>query len=1005
MKRRNRFTAFVLACMLIFMACGSGVSAAQAEDLETAGIGVSEAAGAGGEEDGGWQEPLVNYLVVSEPVIETPGEQAVMVGIGDGSASIDSARLFYSNQETGAVYEEAAAEILDDFVLFQMKYEDEDWSGEYSLDRISYTAGGETYEVSCRQMGIEASFGINRTVESEPDDVLLTDEELERLKDETELTVVSLDENGNTALGESLEQALEDAGCETVQEGMRAIQKGAAEPTGMSSVIVVLDPGHGGSDPGAQANGVVEKTVNLKIAKYCKAELEEYAGVKVYMTRNSDKYLSLAQRAQVAIDKRANVFVSLHNNSNKSSAPNGANVYYPNSNYNASCGTTGRELASVIESKLTDLGLASGGIHIRNSENNTLYPDKSLADYYGVIKRCKEYGIPGLIVEHAFVSNASDAANYLSTDAQLQRLGIADATGIAEYYGLKKGLGFNSIQSASSTTMDLEWTPVVGVTGYCIYRSTSSGSGFERVAQISPSTVTSWKDTGLEPNQVYYYKIRTYTETKSGVKYGNYSAVASGATMSCPVISSVKSLNSKELEISWATVNNASNYEIYRATKKAGVYKKIATVAGINRLSYIDTKVKAGKRYYYKIRSVGQIDNTTVYSDFGVPAAARTATVPAKPSVKSQATNTLRVSWTADPNVSGYVIKRATSAGGKYKKVGKAKGGTTAYFDDDTVKEKKTYYYMVQSYNHNNDVKGYSGYGSPVSGQTIGKTSITKIESVSSTKQKISWKKASGVDGYVLYQSASKDGKYKKVKTITSAKTTSCKVSGLKAGTRYYYKIRTKKKQNKKTGYGSYSTARNAWTGQKAAISAVQGVSGAKIRVFWNPIGGAKQYNVYRSDSESGSYSKIATVQNTEVSYTDQNLNMAKQYFYKVEAIINGYKSTSSGGMSKAAGGYPARSTAILSVTENAGGALELRWTAVSDITGYQIYRSESASGPYSLINTVTDAGTASYADASAARGVRYYYKIVLVSQYDGKAVYGLESPAVSGMLENKEEI
>lgn len=48
-------------------------------------------------------------------------------------------------------------------------------------------------------------------------------------------------------------------------------------------------------------------------------------------------------------------------------------------------------------------------------------------------------GFPGLIIEHAFVSNSSDASNYLNSDAKLKKLGVADAAGIVEYFGLSKG--------------------------------------------------------------------------------------------------------------------------------------------------------------------------------------------------------------------------------------------------------------------------------------------------------------------------------------------------------------------------------------------------------------------------------------------------------------------------------------------------------------------------------------------------------------------------------------
>lgn len=982
MRKMKRMIAWVLACVLFLTTGGNHIFAAALEETDRL------------------EMPLINYVSIDQPLLTAPGTQMVMIGIGDGSIKIDTAVLSYKNQETGETYQAATENILDDFAAFQMDFAKESKTGTYQLESLSYTAEGIENEVSFEEIGIHAAFGVNQAAETEPDDVFLSEEDVEALAAETEMNIVSLDSEGNPVDGGTIEEAMESAGCDTVNEGLSVLKKGAGnsgvDATGMSSLVVVLDPGHGGSDPGTQANGIVEKTVNLKIAQYCQAELEEYAGVTVYMTRKDDTYLSLAQRAQVAINKRANVFVSLHNNANTSPIPNGASVYYPNSSYNANCGATGQALASVILSKLTALGLASKGILIRNSENGTKYPDGSLADYYGVIKRCKENGIPALIVEHAFVTNATDVKNHLSTDAQLKALGVADATGIAEYYGLKKGLGFNSVQSKSSTTMELKWTPVIGVTGYCIYRSTSSGDGFEEIVRVKPATITTWEDTGLAPGETYYYKIRTYTETDSKVKYGKYSTTVSASTMSSPKISSIKSKNSKALVISWVTINNAANYEIYRSTKKNGTYEKIATITGINRVSYTDTKVKAGKKYFYKIRSIGQVDNTTIYSDYSVPVPARTAKIPTDIAVKSWATDTLRVSWTPDINASGYVVKRAESANGKYTKVGTVNGGTVKYFDDNTVSPYKTYYYKVQTFNHNGSTKGYSGFSTSAYGKTIKKTSFTKIVTNSSTSQTISWKKASGINGYVIYQSNTKNGKYKKIKTITSANTTSYKVTGLTAGTGYYYKVRTRKKENGKTEYGSYTKPRQAFTKAKAVVTSVQGVTGNSVQVFWNPVSGADHYDVYRAPQAQGTYTKLASLPSTEVSYIDKNLDMTAAYYYKIEAFVKGYKSVVSGGMSNVLSGLPVSSTLITSATENANGFVELAWAPVKDIKGYQIYRSTQADSGFTLISTISDAASVRFVDTSAVRGMQYYYKIALFNEYNNKMVYGSQSAAVS---------
>ena len=210
-------------------------------------------------------------------------------------------------------------------------------------------------------------------------------------------------------------------------------------------MVVVLDPGHDGTHSGSSANGFVEAQLNLKIAQYCKAELEEYYGVTVYMTRDSascpngggDNKSCLQRRADIARDMGANLFVSLHNNYSSASSASGAEIWYPNQNYNPWTSQVGGSAASCILEQLTSLGLKGRGTQIRNA-NEDKYPDGSAADYYAVIRHCKEYGIPGIIVEHAFMSNSSDAANFLSNDEGLKKLGVADATGIAQYFGLKK---------------------------------------------------------------------------------------------------------------------------------------------------------------------------------------------------------------------------------------------------------------------------------------------------------------------------------------------------------------------------------------------------------------------------------------------------------------------------------------------------------------------------------------------------------------------------------------
>ena len=380
---------------------------------------------------------LLNYIVVDKAYIQSGDVQNIIASIGNGQKVIESAILTYHRVEDGMNYQVAANKIDEDALLFEVSYEDSAETGTYKLDSIIYTISDEMYTIEISQAGIEAQYGVNKEVETKEDANVVEGDSGEST---VEAEVVSFDENGNQVSENSIEEAIEGQQIATFSTSTKA-----RNVTKNKEVVVVLDPGHDNSHPGTRGNGLKEEQLTLKIAQYCKNELEQYSGVKVYMTRTSGTCPhpgttstdDNAQRVAYAKSVNANVYVSIHLNSAGASA-NGAEVYYPNSNYRSDIGTQGKELASEVLNQLISLGLYNRGIKIRNSEDNSLYSDGSLADYYGVIKGSKKAGFPGIIIEHAFVTNASDAA-FLSKEDNLKKLGIADANGIVNYFGLSKG--------------------------------------------------------------------------------------------------------------------------------------------------------------------------------------------------------------------------------------------------------------------------------------------------------------------------------------------------------------------------------------------------------------------------------------------------------------------------------------------------------------------------------------------------------------------------------------
>jgi N-acetylmuramoyl-L-alanine amidase len=174
-------------------------------------------------------------------------------------------------------------------------------------------------------------------------------------------------------------------------------------------VVVVIDPGHGGRDPGAVGiNGLQEKNVIFPISLRV-AEILESQGITVVLTRNTDSTLDLQGRVDIAERARGNVFVSIHANAISMSRPdvNGVETYYASE--------SGRRLAAAIQaSMLTATGMNDRGV--------------KQARFF-VIRRTS---MPAALVEVGFVTGASDAPR-LADPAWRETAANAIARGILQY--------------------------------------------------------------------------------------------------------------------------------------------------------------------------------------------------------------------------------------------------------------------------------------------------------------------------------------------------------------------------------------------------------------------------------------------------------------------------------------------------------------------------------------------------------------------------------------------
>ena len=611
-------------------------------------------------------------------------------------------------------------------------------------------------------------------------------------------------------------------------------------------MVIAIDPGHGGSDSGASYGGIQEKDINLTIAKYIQTYLSNYEDVQVYLTRSTDKYLELSERVNHAVAKGADVFISIHNNASTNANTSGSMVFYPNSSYRPDLGEEGSELSQSILNQLTGLGLPDLGIRIRNSESGNKYDDGSIADYYGVIRNAKLSGIAGIIVEHAFLSNDYDRNNYLSTDARLKQLALADVKGIADYYGLVyNGLTEPAVTFSSPDykSLQIEWEEQEQAKGYLVYRSEKKAGTYTRLAKITGSENTVYIDQNIEQGKMYYYKVRAYNSTAGTTFFSDYSRIVGGYTIGGTELAGIKQMAGGYLKINWQPYAEADGYAIYRS-EEGGAYKRIATVDK-TKTAYNDKSVEPGTNYQYKVRTIN-----TIYGNegFGKSSSGVPVTFIETPEMKRldiRDDGTIKVVWQKALGASKYVVQRSTTEDGDYTTVATITNDAQNYYVDRSAERGFTYYYRVNAYNQNGKVTGSTGYVESISAQNFRTPELTSARITKSRPgMYLAWTQVPGASGYRLYRSTKENSGYTKIITLKGEDILEyIDTTETTAGTTYYYKVKAYVYNSAGTSWSEASEARSVIAGY--GIMGKSNTTPEKMVAFFEKRGGVYPEDIY----------------------------------------------------------------------------------------------------------------------------------------------------------------
>ena len=355
------------------------------------------------------------YLYIAYPQLPVGVDQVIAFATPNDSDVLTDATLELEST-TGNSLSVSAMAVSGNAAAFQFGKDYAECG--YDLISISYHLQGDATEHSVDLMQCGYAFDIDAN--AAVDDGLA--------EGSANSSFYYSDDSGNAIQAATIGDAL------TASNGEQSLSLAGTAVNG--AYVIALDPGHGGVDPGAQGNGKSEADLTWKIAVACKAKLERY-GFKVVMSRGqSGSYGSndFLYRVQRCVKQGAQAFVSFHINSG-SSAAHGAEVYAPTAN-GTSYTKASVELAQKVMNNLSALGLTYRGVF-----------QMTVGDEFAVIRCAREQGIPGILIEHGFISNSGDVWKYFS-DAGCKRLGEADADAIIAQFPRSSWMDYSSVFDA-----------------------------------------------------------------------------------------------------------------------------------------------------------------------------------------------------------------------------------------------------------------------------------------------------------------------------------------------------------------------------------------------------------------------------------------------------------------------------------------------------------------------------------------------------------------------------
>lgn len=365
------------------------------------------------------------------------------------------------------------------------------------------------------------------------------------------------------------------------------------------------------------------------------------------------------------------------------------------------------------------------------------------------------------------------------------------------------------------------------------------------------------------------------------------------------------------ITLNWDKAKSSKGYEVYRKEQGKKKYTKIASVSK-KAISYKDKRIRAGKKYYYKIRN--KISQKKYYTSKVKGITAANMKTPLFTNLKTYTKNGkvyAQLTWKSIPGSKYYLYRKKTGSNSAWKRIRiiQAKQKSTIY--TDYIGSSGDYTYTMRRMNKVEPIISKFSEYDKKGISTIRKKPDVQVD-FTNLNAVVNWKKVSGADGYMVYRKYKAGGSYKKVGNVKGGSKTSYKDTyrfGMSAEDKeklllnsvfadptangFVYTVRAYKKANGGYSYSDYY-ADGDFHMDPPSIVSVSKQSDTEAEIEWGTIPNAQQYSIYSGYADAAgnkSWTKAATVKAESGVRQKTNIRIDASHTYftvKAEANRNG---------------------------------------------------------------------------------------------------------------------